>query len=125
MTISFDLPQKITLLEDIGAENKPIISDTLMDLFIGMEIRENTWFSWLFSIGNVLILCWTMLAFTIQKAGGKYLCIGAPVLLTWLSLLLATPSYCETRYIYSAFLSLPLFVCVYLGCQKKETQKGV
>lgn len=124
-SISFDLPQKITLLEDIGAENKPIISGTLMDPFIGTEIRENTWFSWLFSIGNVLILCWTMLAFTIQKAGGKYLCIGAPVLLTWLSLLLATPSYCETRYIYSAFLSLPLFVCVYLGCQKKETQKGV
>lgn len=125
--ISIDLPQKISLLTDIGAESKPIIDGTLMDPFIGTSIRENPWFSWLFSIGNVLILCWVLLVFTLRNAGKKYLCIWIPVLLAWGSLLLATPSYCETRYIFSAFLSVPLFCSVYIASQrmvKREENNG-
>ncbi len=96
----------------IDTENLKIRSD-IFDTFAETGIRENVLFSGFFSIGNTVILMFLLCAFLIARKGWKIVIIFLPCITVWLTLLAATPSFCETRYIYSIFATVPVFFAVF------------
>lgn len=101
-------------LEDVGVYPDQLsIRSGIFDRFTGEGIRGNVLFSGFFSIGNMVILMFTLCAFLIRKKGWKIISIFLPCITVWLTLLAATPSFCETRYIYSLFATIPVFITVF------------
>ena len=66
----------------------------------------------LWSIGTAVWLTALLIGLTYIKKNKAFLLVFIPNVGVWLTLLIATPSYAEFRYIYSLFTVLPLyFVC--------------
>lgn len=112
--VSAAMTDEKIFLEDIGVYPEQLhIRSGIFDVFTGDKIRENLLFSGFFSIGNMVILMFLLCAFLIRKKGWKIISIFLPCITVWLTLLAATPSFCETRYIYSLFAAIPVFAAVF------------
>lgn len=97
--------------EEIGVDLDQLqIRSSLFDIFMETGIRESVLFSGFFSIGNMVILMFVLCAVLVVRRGWRTGCIFVPCLTVWLTLLVATPSFCETRYIYSLFATMPVYV---------------
>ncbi|NBJ96810.1 hypothetical protein D5282_05630 [bacterium 1xD8-48] len=109
--VSLAMEEKDFYLKEIGIETQKLkLRNKIFDSFMGDDIRESTLFSGFFSIGNFVILIFLLCAFVLVRKGRKALSIFLPFIAVWLTLLIATPSYCETRYIYSAFTVIPVYI---------------
>lgn len=121
--VSVGLTSKEMYLEEIGIDvNHLKTRSDIFDVFMGDGIRENVLLSGFFSIGNMVILMFILCAFLVVRKGWRIACIFLPCFVVWLTLLAATPSFCETRYIYSLFASMPVYVAA-LG-KELMTSKG-
>ncbi len=114
--ISYDVYNKSATLLTIDAKAHPtIFKESLYDYFIGIDVRNNVFLSWIFSIGNIVILVFFCLQRLCYKKSIRKITIILPTIIVWLSLLFATPSYCETRYVYSLFFCLPVYLTIILN----------
>ncbi len=112
--VSAAMSDEKVFLEEVGVcVDQLKIRSGIFDVFTGDSIRKNVLFSGFFSIGNMVILMFVVCAFLIRKRGWRILCVFLPCIAVWLTLLAATPSFCETRYIYSLFATMPVFVAVW------------
>ena len=106
--------------EDYKFEQKPIVKiETLDRLNEFVNTRNLPIVSMCLSIG---FLFWVVLAcmiYAIYKKQYKKLLIFLLVLFVWLTAL-ASPVFCEPRYVYSIFTCLPLFIGIVLKEEKKE-----
>lgn len=64
------------------------------------------------SIGLLIWIVWILIYICYKKGRVKNIYTFVPVLGVWLTLLVATPVYNETRYIFSLFTTLPLFAVI-------------
>ena len=106
--------------EDYKFEQRPIVKiETLDRLNEFVNTRNLPIVSMCLSIG---FLFWVVLAcmiYAIYKKQYKKLLIFLLVLFVWLTAL-ASPVFCEPRYVYSIFTCLPLFIGIVLKEEKKE-----
>lgn len=108
--VSLAMNEKDIYLKEIGIETQKLkMRSDIFDRFMGDGIRNSVLFAGLFSIGNFVIIIFVLCAFAIAKKGWRALGIFLPFIAVWLTILIATPSYCETRYIYSAFTVIPVY----------------
>ena len=117
--VSNGLTDKYSFLKQIGVSGYS--ESTLLDRYFGIGVRNSILESWLWSIGLCVIFMLTTLLYSVKAfADGKSIVVFAPNLLVWVSILLLTPSYCETRYAYSIFICIPFYIGVMINAIGKK-----
>ena len=94
----------------MGIEQQPIINSKLVD-FVSSTIdqRNIPLLSMCFSIGVGFWLIIICLAYKIYLKEYKNILMYLPILILWLTMI-ASPVFCEFRYAYPIFTTLPLFI---------------
>ena len=113
--------------EEFGEENNvykfteaPIVKIELLDKINEfVNTRDLPIISMFISIGFLFWIILACITYIIYKKEYKKILIFLPVLFIWLTAL-ASPVFCEPRYVYSIFTCLPLFIAISL---KKEEIK--
>ena len=82
-----------------------------------IEKREVPFISMLFSIGFIFWIITICFVYCIYKKEYRKLLIYIPVIMLWVTTL-ASPVFCEFRYVYSLVTCLPIFIIEVLN--KKE-----
>lgn len=116
----FSSPEHSTLVE-LDINSTPIIDSVIVQKLADLiEERNIPLISFMFSVGFIfwiLILC---LGYNIYQKKTKNILIFIPCLLVWLTIL-ASPVFCEYRYIYSLFVCMPIFLStIYLNDNVSE-----
>lgn len=95
---------------NMGIEQRPIIEGkivTWVDSII--EKRDIPLISMCFSIGMAFWFTLICLGYKLAQKEYKFLLIYLPIFILWFTIV-ASPVFCEYRYAYSIFTSLPLYV---------------
>ena len=107
-----------TMGEKLGIEQHPIIKSDKISEYIGKtSSRDNPVVSMLFSVGFIFWVIIVCLGYKIYKKEYKYILVYLPIGILWLTLI-ASPVFCEFRYAYPLFTTLPLLIS--LNFTKKE-----
>ena len=111
----------ITEDETLEISSQPIITgmekiDSLIDR------RDIPIFSMLFSLGFMFWLILTAIMYCVYRKNYKLLLIYVPILALWLTVL-ASPVFCEYRYLYGMVTSMPILLSV-PKLSKKEEKNG-
>jgi hypothetical protein len=94
----------------LGLHHSPKIKIDILDRFDSIiEKRHIPFISMMFSIGFTFWIILTCGMYCIYKRKYRLLYIYLPVLFLWLTTL-ASPVYCEYRYVYSMFTCLPILI---------------
>lgn len=110
-----------TMGEKLGIEQHPIIKSDKISEYIGKtSSRDNPVTSMLFSVGFIFWVIIACLGYKIYKKEYKYILVYLPIGILWLTLI-ASPVFCEYRYAYPLFTTLPLLIS--LNFIKKEGTK--
>lgn len=110
-----------TMGEKLGIEQHPIIKSDKISEYIGKtSSRDNPVASMLFSVGFIFWVIIACLGYKIYKKEYKYILVYLPIGILWLTLI-ASPVFCEYRYAYPLFTTLPLLIS--LNFLKKEGTK--
>lgn len=80
--------------------------------YLTTDVRNSLAESWLWSPGLGVLVMLLLFGVVIIKREYVKGATFIPNMLGWGSLLLATPSYCETRYIYFIFLMIPIWIAI-------------
>ena len=98
--------------EELNLHQTPLIKGKFVkEIDSYIDKRNAPILSMLFSIGFAMWLVFAQIAYIIYKKQYKLLLIFAPILFLWLTNL-ASPVFCEFRYIYSLFTCLPILLFV-------------
>lgn len=98
--------------ESLQLEKKTIIQASIIDNVIDNITNRNIPILCMsYSIGFVFWVFLTMLGYNIYKKEYKKCLIYLPILFLWLTCL-ASPVFCEFRYIYSLFTCIPILIGV-------------
>ena len=96
--------------ESLNLKETPVIEGKIIKKLGNLtEERKIPILSMVFSIGFAMWLVFIQLAYIIYKKKYKLLIIYIPILALWLTNL-ASPVFCEFRYIYSLFTCLPILL---------------
>lgn len=117
--ISYNYNQRDQLYKDIGIDEYSKCD--LFRHFIEPDVRLNPWEAWLWSPGLAVMIMLVLFVTSIIKMRNITTAF-LPGIIGWSSILLATPSYCETRYIYFIFLLIPFWIGTII---KENGDKGV
>ncbi len=105
--ISYNYSQRDQLYKSIGIDKYSKCD--LFRHFIEPDVRYNPWEAWLWSPGLAVMIMLVLFVISIIKMRNITIAF-LPGIIGWSSILLATPSYCETRYIYFVFLLIPFWI---------------
>ena len=96
--------------KNLELKQTPIIKSKKIDKLTESPINRQIPLVWMiYSIGFNFWIFVVMLGYNVYKKEYKLCLIYLPVLFLWLTCL-ASPVYCEFRYIYSLFTCLPMFI---------------
>lgn len=102
--------ERFGIYEQYKFEAKPIAKIELLDkLNEFVNTRNLPIISMILSIGFLFWIVLACITYLIYQKKYKNILIFLPVLFIWLTTL-ASPVFCEPRYVYSIFTCLPLFV---------------
>ena len=110
-------------VQSLNLKQTPIIEGkTVKNIDSYTESRKVPILSMLFSIGFAMWLIFGQMTYIIYKKQYKFLLLFVPILFLWLTNL-ASPVFCEFRYMYSLFTCLPilLFVVCKTNVERKES----
>ena len=98
----------------MGIKQQPIINSKLVDLVSStIDARDIPLLSMCFSIGVGFWLIVICLAYKIYQKEYKNILIYLPIFILWLTMI-ASPVFCEFRYAYPIFTTLPLYISLNL-----------
>ena len=98
----------------MGIEQQPIINSKLVDLAsYTIDARDIPLLSMCFSIGAGFWLIVICLAYKIYEKEYKNILVYLPIFILWLTMI-ASPVFCEFRYAYPIFTTLPLYISLNL-----------
>lgn len=108
---------------NMGLEQTPVIDGKLVSKVDSLiERRDIPLLSMCFSIGTAFWLIVICLGYKILKKEYKYILIYLPIFILWLTIV-ASPVFCEYRYAYSLFTTLPLYISLNF-VKRKEIENG-
>ncbi len=104
----------------INIEKKPIIELGIIGKCIHfINVDSATIISGFFSIGLAFFLIMFMLFYVVYKRKYRFILVYLPVMFLWLTSI-ASPVWCEYRYVYSMFTCMPLLSICALDLLDKE-----
>ena len=96
--------------ENLGIYQNPIIKIELLEKFDSIiDEREIPIISMIFSVGFTFWVALIMLVYELYKKRYKYFLLYMPLIILWLTTI-ASPVFCEYRYVYSLFTTLPVLI---------------
>lgn len=105
----------------MGIEQQPKINSKIVDLAsMTIDARDIPLLSMCFSIGVAFWLIAICLAYKIYMKEYKNILIYLPIFILWLTMV-ASPVFCEFRYAYPMFTTLPIYIS--LNFIEKEKNK--
>lgn len=100
----------VEIERELQLKQTPIINNSLIDKLAESTINRNIpVLCMIYSIGFIFWIFLVMLGYNAYKKEYKNCLIYLPVLFLWLTCL-ASPVYCEFRYIYSLFTCIPVLI---------------
>lgn len=109
---------------DLGLYDDGIINGKIVEKIDSLIERRNIpIISMLFSIGFTFWMIIVFLIYCIYKKDYKKILIYLPVLILWLTTL-ASPVFCEFRYVYSMFTCIPILIVINFRSNKGEIKNG-
>lgn len=119
--ISYNYDTRTQFFDQLEIANYSV--NTLYKHFLTAEVRQNMFEAAFWSPGLAVMILLILLLLCVGQAFYDLVLMFLPTILGWGSLLIATPSYCETRYVYFIFLTLPvIIVCMLIEKEKKYGQ---
>lgn len=107
----------------IDIEKDSIINSALLDKIIhAINYTSITGVSGIFSIGLTFFATVTMLMYIVYKKKYKLILAYVPVMFLWLTTI-ASPVWCEYRYIYSLFTCAPILIITITEFVKVDESK--
>ena len=101
-------------------ESKPIVKiETLDKINEFINTRDFPIVSMFVSVGFIFWMILACMIYIIYQKQYKKLIIFLPVLFVWLTAL-ASPVFCEARYVYSMFTCLPLFIAISITSKQEN-----
>lgn len=119
--ISFDYGSRTQFYTDLGIYNYS--TSELYKHWIDTDVRNSIFEAWLWSPGLAVMFMLFLLIICVAQKSMLLLQVFLPGIMGWFSLLLGTPSYCETRYIYFIFLLIPFYMGI-LILDKERNSNG-
>ena len=113
--VSYDYDSRYQFYENIGVANYS--KSDIYRHFLTSDVRENVFEAWLWSPGVAIMIMFGLMLICLSQKSYMLLLSFMPTVFCWLSLMIATPSYCETRYVFYVFLNIPIWIVLIL--QKK------
>lgn len=114
---------KVTMDRNMGIEQTPIIQSRFIDKLADLPTSRNIpILSMFFSIGTAFWIIVICLGYQIYKKQYKYILIYLPIFVLWLTLI-ASPAFCEFRYAYPIFTTLPIYISINFN-KRKELLDG-
>lgn len=108
---------------NMGLEQTPLIESKLVSKVDSLiERRDIPLLSMCFSIGTAFWLIAICLGYKILKQEYKNILIYLPICILWLTIV-ASPVFCEYRYAYPLFTTLPLYIALNF-IKRKEIENG-
>lgn len=97
-------------INELGIYSNQIIDNKVLNYLANLpNHKEHKIVSIIFSIGLAVWLIMCMIGYLIYKKDCKKILIFIPIFVLWLTTI-ASPVFCEFRYVYSIFVCLPLLV---------------
>lgn len=97
---------------NIGLEQTPLIEGKIVSKIDSLiERREIPIVSMFFSIGFAVWLTIICLAYMVYSKRYANLVMFIPIFVLWLTII-ASPVFCEYRYAYPIFTTLPIYICL-------------
>lgn len=109
-SVSYDYDSRFQFYEQMGIKNYS--TNEYYRRYLTTDVRNSLAESWLWSPGLGVLVMLLLFGVVIIKREYVKGATFIPNMLGWGSLLLATPSYCETRYIYFIFLMIPIWIAI-------------
>lgn len=107
---------------NLGLEQAPIIDGKLVSQVDSLiEKREIPILSMCFSIGTAFWIIVISLGYKILNKEYKFILIYLPIFILWLTIV-ASPVFCEYRYAYPMFTTLPIYVSLNFIKSKEKTK---
>jgi hypothetical protein len=97
-------------LERIGTRMTPYLHTDYYRQLIDGAGRKSLLTSWMFSIGLQVMIMWGCLNFFLMDHRYSEALLCLPSILNWLTVLIAAPSYGETRYVFITFFMNPVLL---------------
>lgn len=95
---------------NMGIEQTPLIEGKWVEKIDSLtDVRDFPVLNFVFSIGAGVLLTLILLSYHIYKKEYNYMLVYLPIFILWLTLI-ASPAFCEFRYAYPIFTTLPLFI---------------
>ncbi|MCI8384567.1 MAG: hypothetical protein HFJ33_06910 [Clostridia bacterium] len=108
---------------NIEVEQTPIINPNFINKMIhGINYTPQTIVSAIFSIGFVFWVTVTMMVYVIYQKRYRLILAYLPVMFLWLTTI-ASPVWCEYRYIYSMFTTAPMLILGMMSLINNEDNK--
>ena len=104
----------------------PIVKLETIDYISGdINNRKVPVISNLYNVGLAFVVIFICMGYVIYKKQYRLAMIYIPIIMLWLTTI-ASPVWCEYRYVYSAFTTLPMttIVTVYYANKKSKEMKG-
>lgn len=96
--------------EELDIRENPIVNIELLEKFDSIiDEREIPIISMIFSVGFTFWVALIMLVYELYKKRYKYFLLYMPLIILWLTTI-ASPVFCEYRYVYSLFTTLPVLI---------------
>lgn len=95
---------------EFGIQNEKLVDQVFGKPIQGIMDWFQSRFARMCSIGAIMTLIWFCVCCIIVNQKYSYLVVCSPVLGIWISLMIGTPIYGDFRYIYPAFLAVPLIL---------------
>ena len=97
---------------NMGLEQTPLIKEKIVSKIDSLiERREIPIVSMFFSIGFAVWLTIICLAYMVYSKKYANLVMFIPIFVLWLTII-ASPVFCEYRYAYPIFTTLPIYICL-------------
>jgi hypothetical protein len=105
---------------NLGLEQTPVIEGKLVSKVDSLiERRDIPIISMFFSIGTAFWLIVICLGYKILNKEYKYILVYLPIFILWLTIV-ASPVFCEYRYAYPMFTTLPLYLSMNFRKDRRE-----
>ncbi len=100
-----------SIFKDINVYSEPVIHDT-NNLFGAITSRKLPLSNLIWSLGTMFILLMFSMFLVFYRKNYRYLLCYMPLVCLWFTLMVATPVFCELRYVYGLFVCMPLMVVI-------------
>ena len=98
----------------------PVVNEKISNIIDLSLTRKIPLVPIIWSIGLNFFILIIITVYTLYKSGFKTLLFFSPIYGVWLSLMIASPVYCEHRYIFSLFTVLPYLFILTLAKNKEN-----